>query len=124
MPPNSGARLAPLRDIVEEDSYQEQLKGLHIQYADIDVAFENVGMTLARRPEIFPQVLDTGVHRLRINGYGKFPDLDVWFTFKPRQGNLWVNRGDQQAPFDLRNRWSFLQVESKERCCCSSDSMA
>src|SRR5579871_3559606 len=69
------------REIVEEPSYKTQLAQLRISYQELDCAYERVSVAIARRPEIFPQVLDTGVHRLRINGYSRFPDLDVWFTF-------------------------------------------
>ena len=74
-----------LREIVEQDSYKAQLSQLRISYRDLDFAFERVSVALSRRPEIFPEVSDTGVHRLRINGYGRFPSLDVWFTFDSRQ---------------------------------------
>ncbi len=45
-------------------------------------------MALCIRPEIFPELLDTGVRRLRIIGYGRFPDLDVWFTFNSEEVKL------------------------------------
>ena len=76
------------RELVEELSYKTQLKSLKISYRDLDVAFERVSIALCRRPEIFPEVQDTGVNRLRINGYSRFPDLDVWFTFDATQVRL------------------------------------
>ena len=66
---------------MEEPSFKAQLRQLRISYRDLDLALEDLDMTVCRRPEIFPQVLDTGVHRLRVRGYGRFPDIDIWFTF-------------------------------------------
>jgi hypothetical protein len=86
LPPKSNE--LPPREIVEELSYTSQLAALKIPYRAIDIAFERVSMAVSRRPEIFPEVEDTGIHRLRINGYSRFPDLDVWFAFDSKRVHL------------------------------------
>ena len=87
MPQNSGEK--PPREIVEQQSYAVQLRALRISYRDLDCALDRMVVALGRRPEIFPEVLDTGVHRLRVNGYARFPDLDIWFTFDHQ--HVWLH---------------------------------
>ena len=86
MPPKSPAPLP--RQLIEEPSYTIGLKKLRINYKDLDAALDKLSWAICTRPEIFPEVLDTGVHRLKVNGYGRFPDLAIWFTFTSERVKL------------------------------------
>ena len=69
------------RKIVEEATFDEQRAALKITCRIFDEAFEKVDLALARLPELFPVVPGRELRRLRLNGYSRMPDINIWFTF-------------------------------------------
>lgn len=71
------------REIREEESYRTDMENLRLSYESMDIAFENVSLALARRPDIFPQVpgADINLRRIKVTGCVDLPELSVWFTF-------------------------------------------
>lgn len=74
------AHFAVLREIVEEEPYKDELQRLGISAQVLDRAFEKLSFVLAAKPEIFPESPGTGYRRVRVNGFGHMPNLNIWFT--------------------------------------------
>jgi hypothetical protein len=78
----------PLREIVEEDSYRDALRKLGISAPALDRAFQDLSFSLAAKPEIFPESPGTGYRRVRVNGFGHIPNLDIWFMCSAEKVSL------------------------------------
>ncbi len=68
--------------IVEEDSFDRQRKKPKLSSRMFDDAFEGVCFALSRSPDEFPAVEGLNLRRLRLDGFSRMPDYNIWFSIE------------------------------------------
>ena len=88
-PENSGAWFtSPIRTIIREHLFQEQLEGLAISHRRIEEVMAGIEYGLAKYPEFFHPI--PGGHDCMVitNAYPDAPALRILFTYTPTEVHL------------------------------------
>jgi hypothetical protein len=75
----------PLRQIVEDRLYVDQINKYRINWKRLDEALMSLYPALMGSPELFPLVPGTKLHRLKLVGFPGVPPLSIFFTLSPTQ---------------------------------------
>jgi hypothetical protein len=75
----------PLRQIIEDQHYVEQIKEYRINWKRLDEALMSLYPALLGSPELFPLVPGTKLRRLKLVGFPGVPPLSIFFTLSPTQ---------------------------------------
>jgi hypothetical protein len=74
----------PLRQIVEDELYANQIRKYRISWKRLDEALMSLYPALLGSPELFPRVPGTSnLHRLKLVGFPGVPPLTIFFTLSP-----------------------------------------
>ena len=69
------------RTIIESNLYADSKAALPLTCKRLDEILDGVLWHLSRKPEIFPRVPGTVLHRVRTEAFPDVPVLLVWYTF-------------------------------------------
>ena len=69
------------RTIIESNLYADSKDSLPISCQRLDEILDGVLWHLARKPELFPRIPGTVVHRVRTESFPETPVFLVWYTF-------------------------------------------
>ena len=75
----------PPRQIIEDQLYTDQINSYKINWRRLDEALMTLYPALLGSPELFPLVLGTKLHRLKLVGFPGVPPLSIFFTLSPTQ---------------------------------------
>jgi hypothetical protein len=75
----------PLRQIIEDPLYADQINKYRIKWQRLDDALMTLYPALLGSPELFPVVPGTKLHRLKLVGFPGVPPLSIFFTLSPTQ---------------------------------------
>lgn len=75
-------------EIVDGELYTEQINKLRIVWTRLDAAMISMEPALLGSPELFPQVPDTRLRRLKLEGFEGVPPLSIFFTIDGDQITL------------------------------------
>jgi hypothetical protein len=76
------------RTIVEEPLYTAQINELRINWRRLDEAFQTLEKAVLLIPDIFPQVPNTKLRRIRLVGFEGVPPLSIYFAIKGDTAHL------------------------------------
>ena len=72
---------ATYRGIVESDLYREAKDTLPVTCQRLDEMLHGITWVLARKPDEFPRVHGSTLHRARTEDFPGLPVFLIWFTF-------------------------------------------
>ena len=73
--------MTAFREIVDEHGFLKKLEKLGVSAKRLDELLESLQLHLARRPELFPNVPGTTLHRVVVNPFPGLRHLNLWFTY-------------------------------------------
>jgi hypothetical protein len=79
---------SPLREIVREPLFLEQINGLGVDPKRLEEALSGLDYSLSKHPENFPQIPGTPFSRAALDIYQQAPPLRVFFTYDSVQVRL------------------------------------
>ena len=84
------------RELRESKQFLEQLKQIHPNIRRLDEQLFGITWVLSRRPDIFPQIGNTLLHRALIDPWPGAPRLRIYFTFDDQHVDLlWVEQVEE-----------------------------
>jgi len=75
----------PVREIIEDQRFTEQINQYRINWKRLDEAMISMYPALINSPELFPVVPKTKLHRMNLVGFPGVPPLSIYFTLTPTQ---------------------------------------
>lgn len=69
------------RTIVESKLYAESKAGLPVTCERLDEILNGILWVLARKPDFFPRVPGTIIHRAKTEKFPNLPVFRIWFTY-------------------------------------------
>jgi|HubBroStandDraft_2_1064218.scaffolds.fasta_scaffold2049111_1 hypothetical protein len=70
-----------MRTIREEGRFREQLEELGVSARRLDELMEGIALAVSLRPEVFPRVPGTSLHRIKVRPFQGLPHLNLWFWY-------------------------------------------
>jgi len=77
-----------IREIVETERFTTAFQALKIPYQRLDEVMAGLTHALCYKPEECPVIEGTRLSLIKTRGYGKMPDLRIFFTFNDDQVQL------------------------------------
>jgi hypothetical protein len=79
---------SPIRTVIRERLFDEQLNGLAINHRRIDHVLSGIEYGLANHPELFPKVPSSGDSMVKTYFYPNAPAVRILFTYTATEVHL------------------------------------